>query len=289
MLLTCRIRLCALFPDWGLGLSVNLFGGFPGWTNPGVVNKHVRSGNSSQPRLSGAVGGDSTHSGFWVSRTCLGLSKQKIWLDQASEVARTVCPNPPRPAGLALCPVELDPWPGVTPCESLPGWLNVLQDLTRNPRGGPIDWLAFSNHPAQFASSCLVGGRRAWILCRWWSESQSMYSMRIVTVRPATKIPSNFACTVLMQNIVSLTFPKKWWLLSDLSDSAAFNWTKILQKFSASPSLCVVWSMEPKLGLFADGSSPVNTPVYWCRVLSTFHCNWCLLSDLSYCAVVALE
>ena len=138
-----------------------------------------------------AVGWGSTYSGLWVSRTRLVFGRWKIWPDPASEVARTACLDPPRLPGLTSCPVGLDPWPGVTPRKSLPGWLNVLQDPTRNPRGSTIDRLSFSNHPAHFASSCLVGGRKAWVWCSWWSESQSMHPM-IVIVRPTTNIPSNF-------------------------------------------------------------------------------------------------
>ena len=129
-----------------------------------------------------AVGGGSTHSGLWVSRTCLVFGRQKIWLDPASEVTRSACLNPPRLPGLALCPTGLDLWPGVTPYESLPGWLNVLQDRTRNPRGSPImtglpsPIMLLTSHHCVLLGAGEHGSEWWWQpCCSWWSESQCMY------------------------------------------------------------------------------------------------------------------
>ena len=94
-----------------------------------------------------AVGQGSTHSGLWVSRTSLVFGKQKIWQDLAWEVAWNVCLNPHRMSGLSLYHTRLDPWPGVAPCKSLPGWLNVLKTWP-GITGVTISW------PACLLQSC---------------------------------------------------------------------------------------------------------------------------------------
>ena len=155
-----------------------------------------------------------------MSRTCLVFGRQKIWLDPVSEVTRSVCLNPLRLPGLALCPIGLDPWPGVTPYESLPGWLNVLQDLTKNPRGSPIMTglsspitlltshhrvlLGAGEHGSGGGNHGVFGGQscRACTL-KWLLQ----YSPQVTL--PGHGHSHSKILRVLTQNIVSLAFPCK--------------------------------------------------------------------------------
>ena len=128
-----------------------------------MVNKHARLGIFGQPSLfsGGRLRphpfrslGKSDLSGLQQAEDLAGpsLGSSQECLPKSSQTART-----------GSVPYGIGSLPGVTPCESLPGWLNVLQDLTRNPRCGPIMRLAISNNAPHLASSSLVGDRKGWV------------------------------------------------------------------------------------------------------------------------------